>query len=122
MLHSTKILLVDDNEFIRKSLKRLLRSMGFDSVETAENGKEALEMLDAGAFGCVISDYNMPVMNGYELLVEIREHRARDTPFVLMSSQIDDALMTAAFQADANACLAKESITPELLGEIFQKI
>jgi len=96
--------------------------MGY-TVETAENGKEALWMLVTREFGCVISDYSMPPgMTGYGLLVEVREHLAQDTPFILTSSQMDDHLRTRALQAGANACLAKESITPELLGEIFQKI
>jgi CheY-like chemotaxis protein len=61
------ILVVDDNKLNRKLLTRALKQQGYTSA-TAENGKQALEMLSAEAFDVVLLDILMPVMDGYETL------------------------------------------------------
>lgn len=67
-----KILVVDDEESVRFILKQMLETGGY-SVDVANNGQEALEALKSSRFDMLITDINMPVMNGVELLNKTRE-------------------------------------------------
>ena len=67
-----KILVVDDMSTMRRIVKNIMKQLGFANVEEAENGQDALDKLRAESFGFVISDWNMPVMTGIELLRAIR--------------------------------------------------
>ena len=69
---SKKILVVDDDEFQRKSMKKMLGMLGHD-VELAKNAKEALEILEEKEFPLIITDLIMPKMDGMELCKRIRE-------------------------------------------------
>lgn len=72
-----RILVVDDEQDYCEVLKMILESNGY-AVETCLNGKEALDILEDRSFDVVISDLNMPVMDGFELLKNIKE-REYDT-------------------------------------------
>ena len=66
------ILVVDDFSTMRRIVRNLLKEIGFANVDEAEDGQVALNKLRAGAFEFVVSDLNMPNMNGFELLRQIR--------------------------------------------------
>jgi two-component system, chemotaxis family, chemotaxis protein CheY len=68
-----KILVVDDFETMRRIIRSLLRECGYSHVEEAEDGVDALDRLRNAAFDFVVSDINMPRMNGFELLDEIKK-------------------------------------------------
>ncbi len=82
-----KILVVDDSDIVRKSIKTLLDSLQMYIVELATNGAEALEKLQAGGFDLVISDVGMPIMSGIELAQKIKQLFPR-LPIILMSADI----------------------------------
>ena len=63
-----KFLIVDDFSTMRRIVRGLLKEIGYDNAEEAEDGSVALNMLKNGKFDFVVSDINMPVMNGFELL------------------------------------------------------
>lgn len=67
-----KTLVVDDFASMRRLASAVLREMGCKSLEEAENGRAALDKLRGGGFGLVVSDWNMPVMDGLELLRAIK--------------------------------------------------
>jgi DNA-binding NtrC family response regulator len=67
-----KILVVEDEESVRFILKQMLEMGGY-SVEAANNGQEALEKLKSGRFDMLVTDINMPIMNGVELFNKTRE-------------------------------------------------
>ena len=67
-----KFLVVDDFSTMRRIVRNLLKELGFNNVEEAEDGVDALNKLQAGGYGFVISDWNMPNMDGLELLKTIR--------------------------------------------------
>lgn len=67
-----KFLVVDDFSTMRRIVRNLLKELGFNNVEEAEDGVDALNKLNSGGFGFVISDWNMPNMDGLELLKTIR--------------------------------------------------
>ena len=67
-----KFLVVDDFATMRRIVRNLLKEIGFQNAQEAEDGQVALRMLRAGQFDFVVSDVNMPNMNGFELLRQIR--------------------------------------------------
>lgn len=93
------ILVVDDDALIRHMVPRALKSLGV-SVEVAENGLQAQRKIHAGNFNLVITDINMPEMNGVELLLWLSEYHP----------QVECMVMTAFYQA--------EDLTPEMLGRV----
>ena len=84
------LLVVDDNDDNRYTLTRRLKRQGYENIEIAENGREALDKLRAQAFDLVLLDIMMPEMNGYEVLEHMKADMAlRDVP-VIMISALDD--------------------------------
>ncbi|HEX2725279.1 MAG TPA: response regulator [Beijerinckiaceae bacterium] len=109
------VLLVDDDEASVVLAAKILRRAGFDHVDTAPNGAIALAMMRSKSYRLVISDWNMPEMNGLELLQAIRaDDRLNGTPFLLTS--IDDAAerVNRAALAGASAFLSKPFDVPAL--------
>ena len=85
-----KILIVDDEEGMRKLLGRVLAKNGYESVSAA-NGNEALRLVESEQFDLVITDYNMPKLTGSSLCRRLRQHpHYTHTPIVLMTACIDD--------------------------------
>jgi CheY-like chemotaxis protein len=73
LIHEQKILIVEDNPSNRKLISSQLSALGY-KADLASNGKEALEMTAANEYSLVITDCNMPIMDGYELTTEIRKN------------------------------------------------
>lgn len=88
-----QILIVDDSLIIRKIITKILIEAGHESI-TAANGTEALQILDDfQGIEIILSDWNMPGMNGFELLTEIRKkEKFKDIPFyiVTVNANIDN--------------------------------
>lgn len=96
-----RILVVDDFPTMRRIVRSLLRKNGFLNVKEASDGAIALEMVKKGDFDLIISDWNMPKMNGFELLAAIREsHDQRTLQFLMV--------VTPAFRGQAYQSLEKE--------------
>ena len=103
-----KILVVDDYKSMVEMLQDLLSELGFDNVEEAANGKEALEKLRAGGFGLVISDWKMEPVNGFELLQEVRsDPELRSLPFLMIAAEARSDRVLAARDAGVNGFMAK---------------
>ena len=103
-----KILVVDDVQFVRRELKVQLRKLGFENVDAAENGRQALEMMRGQGYGLVISDWVMEPMDGFELLQEIRrDTNLGKTPFIMITGNIQPEQVTAAKKAGVNSYIAK---------------
>lgn len=103
------ILIVDDVQYVRREVKMLLRKLGFDNVDAAENGRQALEMMRAGkAYGLVISDWIMEPMSGIELLHEIRrDENLRQTPFIMITGNNQPENVIAAKKAGVSSYVIK---------------
>jgi two-component system, chemotaxis family, chemotaxis protein CheY len=103
------VLVVDDVAFVRRELKVQLRKLGFDNVDVAENGRQALELMRSGKrYGLVISDWVMAPMDGIELLQEIRRDQdLGQTPFIMITGNIQPEQVVAAKKAGVNSYIAK---------------
>lgn len=107
------ILLVDDSKTMRMLVQRALRQAGFRNliIVEAESGKDALEKLDGGIPRLILSDWNMPVMNGIEFLQRLRA-KQNSTPFGFITSEASEGIKTLATTSGANFLLTKP-FTPE---------
>jgi CheY-like chemotaxis protein len=110
-----RILLVDDSEMARKAVKLFLEAQGYVCDE-AEHGAAAFVRLDEGhGIDLVISDNQMPVMTGLELLKKVAGHpNLHSLPFILNSGNVTEALRDQALQAGAYAVLSKPTDFSEL--------
>lgn len=120
------ILVVDDFPTMRRIVRSLLKELGFANVEEAEDGQEALEKLRTGAFQFVISDWNMPNLDGLEMLKQIRVDDAlKALPVLMITAEAKKDNIVAAAQAGANGYIVKPftaATLEEKLNKIFEKL
>ncbi len=103
-----KILIVDDFSTMRRIIKNILREIGYTNVEEADDGSTALEKLKAGSFDFVVTDWNMPIMPGIELLKSIRQDsRLKDTPVLMVTAEAQKENVLAAVQAGVSNYIVK---------------
>lgn len=103
-----KFLVVDDFSTMRRIVRNLLKELGFNNVEEAEDGVDALNKLQAGGYGFVISDWNMPNMDGLELLKTIRADGAMSAlPVLMVTAEAKKENIIAAAQAGASGYVVK---------------
>lgn len=96
-------MVVDDFSTMRRIVRNLLKELGFNNVEEAEDGVDALNKLQAGGFGFIISDWNMPNMDGLELLKTIRADSAMSAlPVLMVTAESQKENIIAAAQAGAS--------------------
>lgn len=119
---SMKIMVVDDMSTMRRIVKNLLKQLGFANVDEAENGQEALIKLRADKFGFVVSDWNMPVMSGIELLRAIRaDEGLKAIPVLMVTAEAQKENIIEAVQAGVSNYVVKP-FTAETLQEKMGKI
>jgi two-component system chemotaxis response regulator CheY len=114
----SKALVVDDSKTIRTIIRRILVGVGYEVLE-AGDGVQALEVLaaDRSAIRLVLADWNMPVMNGFELLKQIRQDPELTSLKVMMvTTETEMCQMTSALEAGANEYIMKP-FTKDILME-----
>lgn len=103
-----QILIVDDTAVLRNIMKMQLQRMGFSLIHEATNGSEAMKILHARKIDLVISDWNMPVMNGFELLREIRASEVfKDIPFIMVTAEATEVRLSMALQLKVDELILK---------------
>ncbi len=113
-------LVVDDSRLVRKVARRILESRGF-AVEEAEDGKVALESCQRHLPGCVLLDWNMPVMNGIEFLKALRSQFGPDEPPVLFcTTENDISFIEQAIEHGAQEFIMKPFDEEILVGKFTQ--
>ncbi|KYP93517.1 chemotaxis protein CheY [bacteria symbiont BFo2 of Frankliniella occidentalis] len=122
---SLNFLVVDDFTTMRRIVRNLLKELGFTNVDEAEDGQDALNKLQAGNFDFVISDWNMPNMDGLALLKTLRaEERFANLPVLMVTAEAKKKNIIAAAQAGASGYVVKPftaAILEEKLNKIFEK-
>lgn len=121
-----RFLVVDDFNTMRRIMRNLLKELGFNNVEEAEDGVDALTKLRAGGFDFVISDWNMPNMDGLQLLQTIRaDATLGKLPVLMVTAEAKKENIIAAAQAGASGYVVKPftaATLEEKLGKIFEKL
>lgn len=117
-----KFLVVDDFSTMRRIVRNLLKELGFNNVDEAEDGVDALGKLRGGGFQFVVSDWNMPNMTGIDLLKSIRADAGlKHLPVLMVTAEAKKENIIAAAQAGANGYVVKP-FTAATLDEKLNKI
>ncbi len=121
-----KILVVDDFSTMRRIIKNLLRDLGFNNTQEADDGSTALPMLQKGDFDFVVTDWNMPGMQGIDLLKAIRaDEELKNIPVLMVTAEAKREQIIAAAQAGVNGYVVKPftaATLKEKLDKIFERL
>ena len=102
------ILIVDDYKTMLRIIRNLLKQIGFDNVEEATDGTEALQKLRQKKFNLIISDWNMEPMTGIELLREVREDdNLKKMPFIMVTAESKTENVVIAKEAGVSNYIVK---------------
>ena len=117
------ILIVDDSSSLRTVVKIALVRAGYDVIE-AGDGKEGLTQLDkAGKVNLIVSDVNMPNMDGITFVTEVKKHpRHRFTPVIMLTTEAGDGKKDQGRTAGAKAWITKPFNPPQLLDAVSKLI
>jgi two-component system chemotaxis response regulator CheY len=116
---SMPVLVVDDYQTMIRIIRNLLIQLGFKNIEEAKDGRQALEKLNSGRFGLVISDWNMEPMTGYELLQQVRaSEKLKTTPFIMVTAESKTENVIAAKKAGVNNYIVKPFNAETLKGKL----
>ena len=117
-----KFLVVDDFSTMRRIVRNLLKELGYTNVDEAEDGVVALQKLEAGGFDFVVTDWNMPNMDGLTLLQRVRQSpQLKHLPVLMITAEAKKENIIAAAQAGASGYIVKP-FTSATLAEKLQKI
>ncbi len=121
-----KILVVDDFSTMRRIIKNLLKDLGFSNIQEADDGSTALPMLQQGDFDFVVTDWNMPGMQGIDLLRAIRsDDSLKHIPVLMVTAEAKKEQIVAAAQAGVNGYVVKPftaATLKEKLDKIFERL
>ncbi len=121
-----KFLVVDDFSTMRRIVRNLLKELGFNNVEEAEDGAIALARLKSGGIDFVVTDWNMPNMDGLTLLQSVRADPAlKHLPVLMITAEATKENIIAAAQAGASGYIVKpftSATLSEKLNKIFEKM
>ena len=116
-----KILVVDDFSTMRRIIKNLLKDLGFANIQEADDGNTALPMLQQGDFDFVVTDWNMPGMQGIDLLRAIRaDANLKHIPVLMVTAEAKKEQIVAAAQAGVNGYVIKPFTAATLEGKLIK--
>lgn len=121
-----KILIVDDFSTMRRIIKNLLRDLGYNNTSEADDGTSALPMLQAGGYDFLVTDWNMPGMQGIDLLKAVRaDPKLVKLPVLMVTAESKREQIIEAAQAGVNGYIVKPftAVTlKEKIEKIFERI
>jgi len=120
--YKIKVLVVDDFPTMRRIIKNLLKQLGFENIDEAENGRRSyLKIKEIQNNGLVVCDWNMPVMEGIDLLKNVRSDPAlKDMPFLMVTAEAEKEKVIEAIKAGVDNYIVKP-FTGEVLKEKLEK-
>ena len=121
-----KILIVDDFSTMRRIIKNLLRDLGFTNTVEADDGTTALPILNAGGIDFLVTDWNMPGMQGIDLLKHVRaDEKLANLPVLMVTAEQKREQIIEAAQAGVNGYIVKPftaATLKEKIDKIFERI
>ncbi len=118
------VLIVEDNQFLRKLVRSMLRQLGVQEATDVSDGLDALEALSTRDHDVILLDWVMPGFNGEEVLQIVRrspEHKLRTIPIIVMSAFTNHSNVVRAAEAGADAVIAKP-LSVSLLGRRIERV
>ncbi len=117
-----QVLVVDDSPFARKHITRILSSLGIQRIDQAENGLHALEMLNQNFYDFVVTDYNMPHMDGKELVDHIRQQSTQSSLPVLMVTSEENENRLAAVHESGVSAICDKPFEPSTVRQLIRQM
>lgn len=115
-------LIADDQESVRKTIRDMLRAIGYRNFLLADDGDTALTKLRTNRVDFIVCDWNMPRLSGLEVLLQVRGEEAwRELPFIMITGEVETATVAQAIEAEVDAYLVKPFAT-ELLHRKIQQV
>jgi two-component system chemotaxis response regulator CheY len=115
------ILIADDSRTLRMMVEGKLKDQGYGRVLTADNGQNALSLLRTEKVDCLLCDWDMPVMNGYQVLTEMRrDPKIKNIPFILVTAKATKSDILNAIKAGVDDYVVKPIQFPVLLRKILE--
>ena len=119
MISDLNILIVDDSPTMRRILVNTIQKAGYPNCQQAEDGKEALAKLMAGNFDLLMTDWNMPNMNGLELTEAVRsDEKMKDIPILMVTTRNMKSDIISAIRTGVNGYIVKPFDTKTLHAKI----
>lgn len=116
------VLLVDDSQTARNHVKRVLQSLGVKNIQTANNGLEAVQILSDTEFDLIVTDFNMPEMDGQQLTEFVRNDMGNAyVPILMVTSESDEARLGHVQQAGVSA-ICDKPFEPQSIREILYRV
>jgi two-component system chemotaxis response regulator CheY len=123
---NTKFLVVDDFSTMRRIVRNLLKELGYNNIDEAEDGVAAIRKLRGGNFDFIVSDWNMPNMDGLQLLQLIRsDAELKHLPVLMVTAEAKKENIITAAKAGASGYIVKPftgTTLNEKLSKIFEKL
>ena len=120
-LETFKILIVDDKPNMRKTIRNMLRVLGFKNFQDAEDGADAFRKIQIGNFDFILCDWNMPRMSGYEFLLQLRQDdRFKELPFLMVTAEVEEGTVAQAIESDVDGYIIKPFIPKVLEGKMIE--
>lgn len=118
-----KVLVVDDSPTMRRIVVQMLKRLGYGDISEANDGKEALGMLQGGSgFELLLTDWNMPIMNGMELVQAVRsDDQLSSIPILMVTTRNMKQDIVAAMRAGVNNYVTKP-FDPKTIKEKIDKV
>ena len=112
-----RILVVDDFDTMVRIIRDILNELGYNDIVTARNGELAYQILSKEKIDFIISDWNMPVMTGIELLKKVKgTPKLAEIPFLMVTAEAEKEHIVEALQAKVDQYIIKP-FTKEMLGQ-----
>jgi len=117
-----RVLVVDDSPFSRKHITRVLQSLGIEQIDDAEDGVQAREMIEQHYYDFIVTDYNMPRMDGKELVDHIRHDSTQASlPVLMVTSEANENRLAAVQQSGVSA-ICDKPFEPGMVRSLVRKI
>ena len=114
-----RLLVIDDDAVDRKAVARALKALGDGyQLREAHDGRQGVALAVAESFDCILVDYNLPDMNGLDLLAELREHTDVAAPIVMLTGSGDESVAVEAMKRGADDYLPKSRLEPAALARV----
>ncbi len=121
-VENLNVLLVDDSATARRHISRILNNLGIENLVLAENGKDAIEKLSEEEFDLVVTDFNMPEMDGQELVEYIRKDMGNTYMPILMVTSEEDETSLASIQKSGVSAIFDKPFDPASIREVLYKM
>lgn len=117
---SLEVLVVDDSALARKMIRRTLNKMGIEKITEAEDGSDAIPLIQGNRYDLIVTDFNMPEVDGHELLRFIRTESNQSSVPVLMVTTEGDAGKLAAIQQDGVSAIMDKPFEPNEVKQLIE--